>query len=186
MFGFHAKRSLTSWSRRRALDDGEKQSMRHKHARQDRYDSLEASVAMRSKISLTKLLRIAIALLEIPVSGWTCLRTAAREIGISVVSKETKTAWSGERQLTLIDVRRVRLLSDFLSLLLLAIGRRCGFGSLLRCFGSLSGFGGCLGGGRGRGFASSRRGFGCHCKGSLVVKRGERVEPGGGAKESWR
>lgn len=38
-------------------------------------DVLEASVAMRSNISLTKLLRMAIALLEIPVSGWTCLRT---------------------------------------------------------------------------------------------------------------
>ena len=36
---------------------------------------LDASVAIRSKISLTKLLRMAIALLEIPVSGWTCLRT---------------------------------------------------------------------------------------------------------------
>lgn len=40
---------------------------------------LDASVAMRSKISLTKLLRIAIALLEIPVSGWTCLRTEAKD-----------------------------------------------------------------------------------------------------------
>ena len=38
-------------------------------------DVLEASVAIRSKISLTKELRMAIALLEIPVSGWTCLRT---------------------------------------------------------------------------------------------------------------
>jgi hypothetical protein len=37
--------------------------------------SLEASVAMRSKMSLTNELRIAMALLEIPVSGWTCLRT---------------------------------------------------------------------------------------------------------------
>lgn len=37
---------------------------------------LEASVAIRSKISLTKLLRIAIALLEIPVSGCTCFSTA--------------------------------------------------------------------------------------------------------------
>lgn len=38
-------------------------------------DLLDASVAILSKISLTKLLRIAMALLEIPVSGWTCLRT---------------------------------------------------------------------------------------------------------------
>jgi len=37
--------------------------------------SLEASVATRSKISLTKEFRIDMARLEIPVSGWTCLRT---------------------------------------------------------------------------------------------------------------
>lgn len=36
---------------------------------------LEASDAIRSKISLTNELRMAIALFEIPVSGWTCLRT---------------------------------------------------------------------------------------------------------------
>ena len=41
------------------------------------YDaSLDASVAMRSKMSFTNELRMAIALFEIPVSGWTCLRTA--------------------------------------------------------------------------------------------------------------
>ena len=38
-------------------------------------DALEASVAMRSKISLTNEFKMAIALFEIPVSGWTCLRT---------------------------------------------------------------------------------------------------------------
>lgn len=38
--------------------------------------SFEASVAMRSKMSLTKELRMAMALLEIPVSGWTCFNTA--------------------------------------------------------------------------------------------------------------
>jgi hypothetical protein len=37
---------------------------------------LEVSMAIRCKISLTKLLRMAIALLEIPVSGWTVLRMA--------------------------------------------------------------------------------------------------------------
>ena len=40
-----------------------------------RKNSLDASEAIRSKISLTNELRMAIALLEIPVSGWTCLRT---------------------------------------------------------------------------------------------------------------
>lgn len=38
-------------------------------------DSLDASVAIRSKISLTKELRMAIALFEIPVSGCTCFNT---------------------------------------------------------------------------------------------------------------
>lgn len=36
---------------------------------------LDASLAMRSKISLTNEFKIAIALLEIPVSGWTCFKT---------------------------------------------------------------------------------------------------------------
>ena len=36
---------------------------------------LEASVAMRSKILLTNEFRIAMALFEIPVSGWTCFKT---------------------------------------------------------------------------------------------------------------
>jgi uncharacterized membrane protein YgcG len=43
-----------------------------------RYHALDASEAIRSKISLTNELRMAMALLEIPVSGWTCLRTATR------------------------------------------------------------------------------------------------------------
>ena len=42
-------------------------------------DSLEASVAIRSKMSLTNEFRMAIALFEIPVSGWTCLRTRKHE-----------------------------------------------------------------------------------------------------------
>jgi len=37
--------------------------------------SLEASVATRSKMSLTNEFRMLMARLEIPVSGWTCLRT---------------------------------------------------------------------------------------------------------------
>lgn len=37
--------------------------------------SLDASLAIRSKISFTKELRIAIALFDIPVSGCTCLST---------------------------------------------------------------------------------------------------------------
>ena len=34
---------------------------------------------MRSKMSFTNEFKIAIALLEIPVSGWTCLRTGTRD-----------------------------------------------------------------------------------------------------------
>ena len=37
--------------------------------------SLDASVATRSKMSLTKEFRMDMARLEMPVSGWTCLRT---------------------------------------------------------------------------------------------------------------
>ena len=40
---------------------------------------LEASEAIRSKISLTNELRMAIALFEIPVSGCTCLSTVKRQ-----------------------------------------------------------------------------------------------------------
>jgi hypothetical protein len=42
--------------------------------------SLEASVATRSKMSLTNEFRMDMARLEIPVSGWTCLRTGSRNI----------------------------------------------------------------------------------------------------------
>ena len=41
--------------------------------------SLEASVATRSKMSLTNELRIDMARLEIPVSGWTCFRTRSQK-----------------------------------------------------------------------------------------------------------
>jgi len=42
--------------------------------------SLDASVATRSKMSLTKEFKIDMARLEIPVSGCTCLRTAERHV----------------------------------------------------------------------------------------------------------
>ena len=64
---------------------------------------------------------MAIALLEIPVSGWTCLRTEGnvRQIEVEVRNRHT-----------LVDVRRVSLLAGPLALLLVAIGstsRGCGF-----------------------------------------------------------
>ena len=42
-------------------------------------DLLEASVAMCSKISFTNEFKMAIALLEIPVSGWTCAKAGMRD-----------------------------------------------------------------------------------------------------------
>ena len=47
----------------------------------EREHALDASVAIRSKISLTNEFRMAIALFEIPVSGWTCLRTGCASEG---------------------------------------------------------------------------------------------------------
>jgi hypothetical protein len=64
-------RSLTFSNRRRALQANIRLVLRYKSTGH----VLEASEAMRSKMSLTKELRIAMALLLIPVSGWTCLRT---------------------------------------------------------------------------------------------------------------
>lgn len=43
---------------------------------------LEASLAILSKISFTKELRIAMALFEIPVSGCTCLSTVEKACGL--------------------------------------------------------------------------------------------------------
>jgi hypothetical protein len=56
---------------RRALQS----DVRHRELPNNISNVLDASVAIRSKISLTKELRIAIALLEIPVSGCTCFNT---------------------------------------------------------------------------------------------------------------
>lgn len=55
-------------------------SARNMRVNADYRDLLEASVAIRSKISFTNEFKIAIALFEIPVSGWTCLRTEERSI----------------------------------------------------------------------------------------------------------
>ena len=50
---------------------------------------LDASVAIRSKISFTKEFKIAIALFEIPVSGCTCFKTGQNK-GVLVTSDPTK------------------------------------------------------------------------------------------------
>jgi hypothetical protein len=71
MSEFRERRLLTFWSMLLVL----KRVISTKTRRVQYGYVLDASVAIRSKISFTKELRIAIALLEIPVSGWTCLRT---------------------------------------------------------------------------------------------------------------
>ena len=74
MSGSHAKRLLTSWNTMRAL----KKAINFAKDNSGPKYSLDASVAIRSKISLTKEFKIAIALFEIPVSGCTCLSTIER------------------------------------------------------------------------------------------------------------
>lgn len=64
-------------------------TIRYSHYNQMILDSLDASSAIRSKISLTKEFRIAIALLEMPVSGCTCLSTG-KILGQLVHSFSTK------------------------------------------------------------------------------------------------
>src|SRR5579863_3295387 len=124
----------------------------------DAHDSLEASVAMRSKISLTNEFKIAIALFEIPVSGCTCLRTISIKLACSQVKMSIHT---------FINVRGIRLLAQLAALLLRIIPgccRGCRLRCLLRRLGALS----CLRWGlRGStrrcwGFAGSGSGFGCH------------------------
>lgn len=73
---------------------------------------------------------------------------------------------------TFVDVRGVGFLSDLLSLLLLAISWGSRLGGFLRGFRTLGGFGGGLGGGGSRGFASGRCGFGGHWKKLVVVVAG--------------
>ena len=118
---------------------------------------LDASVAMRSKMSFTKEFKMAMALFEIPVSGWTCLRTGHRH-------KQTQHPTDEKR--TLVDIRRVCLLAQLSPfLLLLASGLWSGgLCSLLCGLGALYGFGGLLGRGSRRGCfsAGSGGGFGGH------------------------
>ena len=107
-------------------------------------------MAIRSKISLTNELRMAMALLEIPVSGWTCFKT-----GEQGKVSETGTILRYSTR-TLVDIRAVGFLSGLLALLLLAIGGGGRLAALARCFlRSLGAFG------LGRGLTGSRsRGLG--------------------------
>jgi hypothetical protein len=96
-------------------------------------------VATRSKMSLTNELRMLMARLEIPVSGWTCLRTA--DASATVVGARQR------RKLTLVDVAGVGLLPGLGALLLVARGSGCLLASLLLLGGRLAGRGLAAGGG---------------------------------------
>lgn len=122
----------------------------------DRQHILEASVAIRSKISFTNELRMAIALLEIPVSGCTCLST-----GPSRGGQQYAQSMTGAKPRTLVDVRAVSLLADLPALLLIAFATSC---TLLRCLlcrlrALASRLSGCLGGSGGRGLAGGGSGL---------------------------
>lgn len=69
---------------------------------------------------------MAMALLEIPVSGWTCLRTNTTTLSTRVITFDVD-----HPMLTLVDVGRVRLLSDLLALLLFAVSGPSSSSSLL-------------------------------------------------------
>ena len=140
-------------------------AMSHTISDQTKTNSLDASVAIRSKISLTKLLRMAIALLEIPVSGWTCLRTKLH------MSHYPRNIWM--KSLTFVDIWRVSLLSDLLTLLLV-VTVSCGWDlwSLLRRLRGLCRFRRGLGSSGGGSLSSSRCGFRCH---KLTIYGSERT-----------
>jgi hypothetical protein len=93
----------------------------------------------REGLPLTNEFRMDMARLEIPVSGWTCLRTG----------KSQKTAPEKARKRTLVDVRGVGLLSRLGALLLLARGSGGLLASLLLLGGGLAASRGLAGGGGG-------------------------------------
>ena len=137
---------------------------------------LDASVAIRSKISLTKLLSMAMALFEIPVSGWTCLRTELK------FQQRSCKMW---RERTLVNIWGVGFLSDLLPLLLFAFNRCCrGFllagGVYCSCWG--------LGGDRRRCFTCGGRRFGSHRSiwdSNWVVRVVVEAERGYGTDGRW-
>lgn len=71
------------------------------------------------------------ARVEIPVSGWTCLRTRERDALVNKDAKTTKHKTKAKEKHTLVDVRGVGLLAGLATLLLLASGSG---GSLLASF----------------------------------------------------
>lgn len=131
---------------------------------------------MRSKISLTKLLRIAIALFEIPVSGWTCLSTIFHDIRRDQMQFARKSH-------TLVDVTGVSLPSNLLALLLFTISASCdGLRGFLCSFSSLGRLCGCFGSGGRRCLSGSRSRFRCHL---VVFVGGEGQESEGRRERAW-
>ena len=121
---------------------------------------MEASVAIRSKMSLTNELRMAMALFEIPVSGWTCLRTTRNEKNARKMNKiknhlcrcrMNKSPCESAYASSCLRQRQVPPSSRFWKELemgkLQSQGR---LNSLLSSFRALSRFSGCLAGSRGR------------------------------------
>lgn len=79
----------------------------------------------RGNIPLTKEFRMDMARVEIPVSGWTCLRTGDKDASVTVCYGKTNAflfSRDREKKLTLVDVGRVGLLASLAALLLLARG----------------------------------------------------------------
>ena len=112
---------------------------------------------MRSKISLTNEFKMAIALFEIPVSGWTCLRTGRKTGQTPPKPRQFKS-----KTRTLVDVGGVGLLPGLSPLLLgFTIARGRGLSSLLR-LGLRGSFSRSFGSGGGRGLSGSRSWLGWH------------------------
>jgi hypothetical protein len=119
-------------------------------------------VATRSKMSLTKELRMLMARLEIPVSGWTCLRTGKRVSTFCSIQLEGADGVGDEAEaanrahdaqmlmadkLTLVDVGGVGLLPGLGALLLVTGGSGGLLASLFLLSGGLSSGGLAAGGG---------------------------------------
>ena len=102
-------------------------------------------------IPFTKELRMDMARVEIPVSGWTCLRTEDGKKQVRHAARQTGKKHPKQiGKLTLVNVGRVGLLAGLAALLLLASGSGGLLASLLllsrglAANGSLAGGGGLL------------------------------------------
>lgn len=96
----------------------------------------------RVSLPLTKEFRMDMARLEIPVSGWTCLRTVDSTLDGLIMGRNIKEQDAKEcANCTFVDVRGVSLLSGLGPLLLIARWRRRLLSGLLLLRGCLSSWG---------------------------------------------